>query len=152
MAVFYSTGFRTGLLGTAGFKGPGMLDAFFIDIYSGSQPVDADQAPSGTLLATITESGDGVTPLTLGTPDNGQVPKNPAETWRGIGLAAGTAGWFRIRRAGDAGDVSATAVRVDGSIANIGGNLRLGSTAIKVGDPVDINVATFILKKLGVNP
>ena len=151
MTVLYSTGLRTGLCGTTGFKGTGMLDAFFIDLYTGSQPVDSDQAPSGTLLATISESA-GVNPLTLGTPANGQVGKAPAEVWRGLGVAAGNAGWFRIRRAGDANGVSTTAVRADGSVATIGGDLKLGQTLVAIGAPVDINALNLILKKTGVAP
>lgn len=150
MTIMYSTGLRTGLCGTTGIKGAGMLDAFFIDIYSGSQPVDADQAPSGTLLATISESADGITPLTFGTPADGRVGKTPGELWRGNGLANGTAGWYRLRRAGDAGGVSTSAVRMDGSIATIGGNMRLGSTAVEVGVPVDINVYNITFGKIGV--
>lgn len=152
MSIMYSTGFRTGLLGTTGFKGVGMLDAFFIDLYTGSQPVDADQAPSGTLIGTVSVNDDGVTPLTLGTPANGAVGKNPAETWRATADAAGTIGWFRVRRAGDANDVSTTAVRVDGSVATIGGDLKLGVTTYAVGAPIDINVFSIVLKKLGVAP
>lgn len=149
MARRYSTGFRTGLLGAAGYKGTGIFDAFFIDIYSGSQPINADQAPTGTLLATLSESADGVTPLTFGTPANGEMNKAPAETWRGLGVAAGTPGWYRVRRAGDANDVSTTAVRMDGSIAAIGGDMKLGQTTVTVGVPVDINSFIVRLKSDG---
>ena len=143
MALRYSTGIRTALQGALGLKGTGVLDAFFIDIRSGSQPVNADQAPTGsTLLATYSVGGAG-TALTFGTSTAGVIPKNPAETWAATGIAAGTAGWFRVRRAGDAGTTNTTDIRIDGSIATIGGDMRLGQTAIEIGTPLNMSAFTL---------
>ena len=141
MAVRYSTGLRTTLQGTLGLKGTGVLDAFFIDIRSGAQPVDSDQAPTGsTLLATYTVNGDGTTALAFGTPSAGVVPKDPTQTWSATGLAAGTAGWFRVRRSGDLGTTNTTDIRIDGSIATVGGDMQMPLTAIAVGSPLSLSV------------
>ena len=142
MAVSYSTGFVTGLQGSTGLKASGMFNAFFLDIYSGAQPINADQAPSGTLLATISVGGTG-TACTFGTPAAGIVLKNSAETWKGPGLANGTPGWLRVRRAGDLGTTNTTDIRVDMNIASIGGDIRLGNPTVVTGQDVDINTFGF---------
>ena len=56
------------------------------------------------------------------------------ESWSGLGLLAGTIGWFRAVRGGSlvAGS-GATEVRFDGSVATSGGDLSTGSLAIEVG-------------------
>lgn len=66
----------------------------------------------------------------------GVISKLTTETWSGSGLAAGTAGWFRIRGQGDAGSTSSTtAVRIDGSIGTSGADMNVASLNIAVSAP-----------------
>src|SRR5208337_3309404 len=63
----------------------GLKDIFylsFLDVYSGSQPANADAAPTGTLLFTASNSG-GATGLTFATATGGVITKNPSEVWTG---------------------------------------------------------------------
>lgn len=146
MTVRLSTGLRNNLAGTTGFAAT--FANGVIDIYSGSQPVNADAAATGTLLGTVTLNSGAFAPgtatngLTFGAAANGAVAKSG--TWSFNGIAAGTAGWFRLRgNAADAGAVSATLPRLDGSVATSGANLNLSNIAIAVGAPNTIDSFTW---------
>lgn len=54
MAEKYSTGLRDLVLGGKSIRST--FDDFVLDIFGGSVPADADQAPSGTLLCTVTKN------------------------------------------------------------------------------------------------
>ena len=146
MTTRFSTGFATLLAGTTGFAA-----AFangVIDVYSGTQPVSADAAPTGTLLGTITENSGAFTP---GSPTNGLLLSaavagvvSKSGVWSFVGIATGIAGWYRYRtNAADAGGVSTTAVRIDGSIATSGANLSLSNISIAIGAPTTVDAYTY---------
>ena len=62
MTIKLSTGLRTKMLNggaTGGIKGA--LDGGNINIYSGPQPLSADTGATGTLLATVSVAGAGLT-------------------------------------------------------------------------------------------
>ena len=60
--------------------------------------------------------------------------KHTSQTWSGVGIADGTAGWFRFYGAAtDAGGISTTLPRLDGRIATSGAELNLSNTSIVVG-------------------
>ncbi|MCK2219709.1 hypothetical protein MF672_038830 [Actinomadura sp. ATCC 31491] len=101
-------------------------------IYTGTQPASANTAPSGTLLAEVSlanpafsASSAGVATL-LGT---------PLST---TGVAAGTAGWFRIV------DRDANTV-LDGSAGTSGTELILNTTTISIGATVQITAGTITM-------
>lgn len=102
-------------------------------IYTGSQPASANDAVGGaTLLAEVqlanpafTAASTGVATL-LGTPLSA------------TGLAAGTAGWFRVVDR-DGGTV------VDGSAGTVGTELILNTATISVGVTVQINSGTITM-------
>ena len=76
----------------------------------------------------------------------GVLTKLAADTWSGNAIADGTAGWFRLREAGDSGLASSTtAARLDGSIATSGGDMNLGSLTISNGAPFVVPAASFTL-------
>jgi hypothetical protein len=83
--------------------------------------------------------------LTWGTPSGGVVSKSG--TWSFNGLAAGTAGWFRIKASSGDTDAVATAtylpVRLDGSVAVSGGNMNLSNLTIAIGAPTTIDSLTI---------
>lgn len=97
-----------------------------IKIYTGAQPADADDAASGTLLATITMSDPafGAAAAGVATADN-----TPALSV--AAAATGTAGWFR---AADSTDVN----RIDGDVGQGSGTLNLDNTSIVSGQTVTV--------------
>lgn len=117
-----------------------------LKIYTGTQPTTADYAATGTLLVTISiGSGAWVagTPtygLNFGVSASGIVSKVAADTWSGVAVATGTAGWFRFyANPTDAGALSTTLPRFDGSIATSGAQLNMSSTSITSGATITID-------------
>ncbi len=157
MTIRYSTGARDKLLGdsavTAGSNGlAGIFKDGVIELYSGTQPATADAAVTGTLLATVTESGAAFTPgsptagLEFDAPSSGAIAKATGETWQYTGVAAGTIGWFRFKgNAADGGGVDTTAVRIDGSVGQVSGDMVLSNTLIAIGTPGTIDVFTITM-------
>ena len=147
MTVRLSTQLRTNLAGTGG----GFATTFangVIEVYTGTQPVTADAAVTGTLLGTVTLNSGAFTPgvstngLTFAAAASGAVSKSGV--WSFNGIAAGTAGWFRLKgNAVDAGSISAVLPRLDGSVAVSGADLNLSNIAIAVSAPNTIDTFTF---------
>lgn len=147
MTVRLSTGLRTNLAGTTGFGNT--FTNGVIHIYTGSQPITADSAVSGTLLGIVTTDG---LPFAFGTATNGLtfdaavagVVSKSASAWRFTGLAAGTAGWFRLMANPiDNLGASTTLPRLDGSIATSGADLNLSNISVAVGAPNTIDVFSY---------
>lgn len=119
-----------------------------IEVYSGTQPVTSDAAVTGTLLGTITLGSGAFTPgtatngLTFAAAANGVVSKSGV--WSFNGVAAGTAGWFRLKgNAADAGGISNVLPRLDGSIATSGADLNLSNITIAVGAPTTVDLFSW---------
>lgn len=120
MAARTSTGFVSALLGGSSF--PEIFLNGRIEVYSGLQPVNADAAVTGTLLANVTRDGGA---WVAGSPGAGLrfstagrfATKDFDHAWVMTGIADGIAGWYRLRgNAADAGGVSLTLPRLDGAI------------------------------------
>jgi len=80
--------------------------------------------------------------LSFGDGAAGTLVKAPTETWSGVAVAPGTAGWFRlVSGVVDAGaaDATQTLIRLDGSIGTSGQNLNLSTTSIVSGATQTIN-------------
>lgn len=144
MTIRVSTGARTGMLGSLGFAE--QFQNGVILVYSGAQPATADAAATGTLLGTVTADAGAFTDgsptngLQFEAAANGQIKKLTTQNWKFNGAAAGTAGWFRLRgNAADAGALSTTLPRMDGSIATTGADLNMSNTNITVGAPHTID-------------
>ncbi len=101
-----------------------------IRIYSGTQPTEADDVPTGTLLCTIKNGANGIT---FDDTASGVLSKASGETWSGVCGNTGTAGWFRLIAPDDLGTDNTTDARIDGSIATSGGQLNFSSTAFTSG-------------------
>ncbi len=150
MTIQLSTGLRNGMLNATGMK-----EAFtngVMYIYSGPQPTNADSAVSGTLLGKVSVDagafafGASSFGLNLDTPAGGVISKVAADNWQMVGIAAGTAGWFRLMgNAADALASSTTLPRMDGSIATSGADLNLSTVTVAVGSPLTIDVFEFEL-------
>lgn len=133
MAIKLSTGLRNAILVSGSLKS--LLDGKVMKLYAGTPPATADSALGGaTLLCTISQDAT-ATALTFdGAPVNGVLFKTPAQIWRGVNAAAGTATFYRLCAAAEAGDASSTEQRVQGSVAaGGGGDLNLSSVALLAG-------------------
>ena len=146
MTVRLSTKLRDNLAGTTGFAAT--FANGIIEIYSGTQPVTADAAVTGTLLGTVTLNSGAFTPgtatngLTFAAASGGAASKSGV--WSFNGVAVGTAGWFRLKgNAVDAGGVSTVLPRLDGSIATSGADLNLSNISIAVSSPNTIDSFQF---------
>ena len=146
MTVRLSTKVRDNLAGTTGFAAT--FANGVIDVYSGTQPATADAVPTGTLLGRVTlnsgafVAGTATNGLTFAAAANGAVSKSGV--WSFNGVAAGTAGWFRLKgNALDNDGVSTTLPRVDGSIAVSGADMNLSNITIAIGAPNTIDSFTW---------
>jgi len=151
MALMYSTGLRQLMMGTSDFKTT--MANGILAFYSGSQPASADAAETGTLLIKYTKSAGAFTPgvstngINFDAPVAGVCSKAVAETWQGVGLANGTAGWFRFYANDMTTGADTTHARFDGAISTTGAEVNMVSTTITSGATDTIN--TF---KMTFNP
>ncbi len=129
MALSLSTGLRDGILDTSPLNT--LLADGDIRIWSGSAPATADDTAAGTLLVTIgTSTGTGYDLRFLNTASSGVLSKS-IETWDGVAVATGTAGYFRYcASTSDANGTSTTEVRIQGAVATSGAELNMSSTSI----------------------
>lgn len=120
---------------------PAAMAGGAIFVYSNDepQPTTSDLAPTGTLLAVISNNG---LPWTLGSPTNGlnivattggYLLPHPSQNWVLTGIADGIAGWARFISPNDTLADSRTLPRIDCAV-NVGGTgLLLASPTITVG-------------------
>lgn len=122
-----STGLRDHMLVTGSVKSG--LDGGVIRIYSGAVPADADASLGGaTLLVTISNNDLG-TGITLdATASNGVAVKESTETWSGTVASTGTASFFRYSGLTDAGGLSTTERRLQGTVGTALADLLVSST------------------------
>lgn len=109
-------------------------------VYTGSQPATPATAPSGTLLLEYTLSDPAFGSAATGV---ATLDVTPAVTT--TGLAAGTAGWFRLV---DSTEAAGSGLGViDGSVtaSGGGGDLQLSTTTVSVGLSVDITSMTVTM-------
>ena len=138
----------------AGARGGAFVDLFrncIVDVFTGSQPVSADAAETGSKLVSITLSSG---PFTGGSADNGinfgevasgVLHKEAGEVWSGLGLVAGTAGWFRFYANDYVLGASVTAIRMDGGVATSGSQFNLSNTSITVGGTTTVDSVSLTL-------
>lgn len=104
-----------------------------MELRTGAQPASADDAATGTLLATVT-----LVDPAFGAPVNGVATL--ADPVSVDAVASGDAGWFRVK--------DSTGVTVlDGSVTATagGGDLELSSVTVTSGLPVDISGGTLTM-------
>lgn len=103
-------------------------------LYTGSQPAAAANSATGTKLWEEDLPADAFAAAVAGI-------KAKAGTWQALGLAAGNAGYFRLKKAGDTDANTETEARLDGSVTATGGggDVTLDNVNIAVGQSVTIN-------------
>lgn len=129
MTIKTSTGLRNAMLGTGSLKA--RLDGKVLKIYAGTAPATADSALGGaTLLCTVSNDATG-TGLTFdGTPINGVLFKSPAQIWRGVNAASGTASFYRLQAIADDDSASTVNERVQGGVGVAGADLNISSVSL----------------------
>lgn len=145
MSIRLSTGLKNKLINLFSANQNAIFGSFYIDIMSGQRPTSADSAHTETKLLTLSVNGDGTVLTFEASPTDGVLEKGSG-TWKGTGLAVGTASWFRLYKSGDTpGSLSTTAERIDGTVGTSNADLVLSSTSITVGAPVTVSAAQFTL-------
>ena len=153
MALKLSTGLVNALLKTGSFKS--VMNDGILYLFSGLQPANADAIETAgaiVLLKVTVASGAFVS----GAPTNGLgwddavlnvASKAAAETWSGVGLVDGTAGWFRFYGNTVVTGASTSAIRFDGRVSAIGGGgeIELSYPGIAAGATTTITAATFTI-------
>lgn len=102
-----------------------------IEIYTGTQPATANDAPTGTLLATVELSNPAFSSAASGI-------ASKSGSWTAIAVSTDDAGWFRMKS-------SDGLVVKDGSVTATGGGgeIELSNITITTGSVVVINSATI---------
>ena len=140
----------------AGATGGSISDLFqnaVIDVYSGTQPTTADltETSGSVKLVTITLSsgafvgGSPTNGINFGEVSSGVLSKESGETWSGVGLANGTAGWFRMYDNSYTTGASSTAVRLDGSVASSGAQFNMTNTTVVTGATSTVDSVSLTL-------
>lgn len=115
-----------------------------IRVYSGAAPANADAAETGVLLLKLTKSSGTVTPGTLTNGNNfdtittGVLAKD-ANVWSGVGLADGTAGYYRLYDNGEITGSSSTSKRCQGTCGTSGTDFVMSSSTIVTGATVTLD-------------
>ena len=128
MAIKLSTGLRDYTLATGSFAAG--VNGGVLRIYSGTPPATADEALAGNVLLDTISNNMAGTGINMGTvPVAGVLAKAAAEVWKGLIVASGTATFYRYSAIADAGALSTTEKRLQGTVATVGGDLNFSSTA-----------------------
>ena len=125
-----------------------------IGILSGTQPADANDTESGSLLMLLTlnsgafTGGVATNGLNMDAVVAGVLYKAAAEVWSGVGLAAAgtgtTATWYRWYDNAYTTGASTTAVRVDGAIGTTSAyEMRMANTTIVEDGPSTVSTFTY---------
>jgi len=109
-----------------------------LQIFTGSQPADANQALTGTLLATLTFSSTAFgTPTASGSTGSRIVTATAAAITSGTAGNSGTAGYFALVKS------DGTTVAAMGSVGTSGADLNMNSTSITAGATVSCSAFTL---------
>ena len=128
-----SNGLRNHMLDSGSFRGA--LDGGVIRIYDGTPPASPNDAvPSGaTLLCEVTVDDSGTGLSFEADASQGSLLKAAGENWEGSVQTSGTATWFRFVPSADGGLESTSALRFQGTVEQVGGDLNLSSTGLTSG-------------------
>lgn len=122
-----------------------------IRVYSGTISADGDaDEGAGVLLLKLTKSSGAVVPGVATNGNNfdaivaGLLSKD-AEVWSGVGLADGTAAWWRMYDNGEITGSSSTSKRCQGSVGTSSVSFILSSTTIVTGATTTLDTANFTM-------
>ena len=104
-----------------------------LQIWTGTQPVDCATTDSGTKLLETALPSDWLAAASGGTK---AILGNP---WTSTGLAAGTAGYFRLKPT----SVTGTNAFMQGTVGTSGTDMTIDNAIIAVGQTVNVNSFTI---------
>lgn len=122
-----------------------------IRVYSGSEPADGDaDEGAGVLLLEISKASGAVVAGTLTNGNNfdaivAGVLSKDANVWSDVGLATGTAAWWRMYDNGIITGTSSSAKRCQGTVGTSGTSFILSSTSIASGATTTLDTANFTM-------
>lgn len=141
----FSTGLRDKMLDSNPLKT--VMALGFIKLYSGTAPVSADAALTGTLVTTISVASGG-TGISMAAAAASGVLSKAVETWSGVNASSSTVTHYRHVAVGDDGTLSTTQARIQGSIATAGADMNLSSVALTSGATQTIDTYSIALPTL----
>lgn len=149
MIIRESTGLRNNRLKAGGKSLADALANGKIEIRTGTIPASADDAVTGTLLCPVTlasgafTSGVATNGINLDVAAAGAVSKKTTETWSGLNVAGGVAGYGIFYANTVATGASTTAERVYFDISTAGAFLNMTDTTLVNGEPTVISTFVF---------
>lgn len=126
MTVRINAGLRNSQVDNAANQ---VADSGVLEFRTGAQPASADDAATGTLLASITLPASAYGAAAAGS-------ASKAGTWQGTVVAAGTAGWARMRNTGDT-------MRMDFSVGTTGTDIVFDVVVWEVDGVITVDTATL---------
>jgi hypothetical protein len=135
----FSTALTISILDSMGNSSAGQSfwDSGVLEIRSGTRPVSADTAPTGTVLASMTLPADAMGATSGHT-------MSFAGTWSDPSAdATGTASWFRIKRSGDSGTTNTTDKRLDGDCGTTGSGFDMELNNLSIAITQVVNCASY---------
>lgn len=134
MAIRLATATRNALADAVTTRADAGAGAATIKVYTGAQPASANDAATGTLLATFTCSDPSFGAAATGVITLAGTPKTATAA------ATGTAGWFRM-------ESSTPAAVIDGSVtaSGGGGDMTVDNTSITTGQTVNLTSGTVTM-------
>lgn len=142
--MIISSALRRFLVGQGSLKEA--LDGCVVRLYSGVAPTHADVAvpPGSVMLCEISVGGVGGTFEAVdSTP--GLLLKAPHETWEGPVIADGTATWFRLEEIADPGTTSSAHRRIQGVVANAGGDMQISDVNLVAGATQNLDYFSVVM-------
>ena len=137
----FSQGFRDNML-----SGTTAIETAFdttgvLEFRDGTQPTSANDAPVGSVIASITLPASAFAAIS-----NGVLSKDTA-AWEDLSAdATGTPTWFRLKTGGDLGTTNTTDIRLDGDITTVAvgtGDLQMSSTSVTITDKITVDTFTI---------
>ena len=120
------------------------LNGMVLRIYGGAEPASSAGSTTGnTLLCEINPGGTGLTFLAGSVP--GSISKDPDQVWSANEIANGTATFFRLETSADGGEESQEALRIQGSVGTLAGDMILSNTTFATGSPRTIKHFTVVV-------
>lgn len=140
-----SNGIRNFLVSDGSLKGA--LDGSVIRLYSGTPPASANDAVPASAdelcVVSVDDTGTGITFEASSQP--GLLLKTAAEVWEGTVAANGTATWFRVTTPADDASASTTLVRLQGSVAQAGGDMQITNPDLISGEPQRVDYLSIVM-------
>lgn len=136
MALLFSTGLIDSVMDIGWDT---VFAAPVMELRDGTPPTSADNPESGNLLTVVTlPATDYFTAAAIGV-------KSKNGSWSGSVSSGGTPTWFRIKDGADAGGLSGSEVRIQGTVGAVGSDadLTLDSLPLVASDSIDISTFVF---------